>query len=42
MCNKAYGRLTMKLDIDKIKENLKTSLLGQNIIYREEIESTQQ
>ena len=31
----------MKLDIERIKNNLKTAFLGQNIIYREEIESTQ-
>lgn len=31
----------MKLNIDKIKNNLKTEFLGQNIIYREEIDSTQ-
>lgn len=31
----------MKLDIKKIKNNLKTSFIGQNIIYKEEISSTQ-
>ena len=30
-----------KLDIEKIKTNLKTSFLGKNIIYNEEIDSTQ-
>ena len=30
-----------KLDIEKIKTNLKTSFLGKNIIYHEEIDSTQ-
>ena len=31
----------MKLDIEKIKSNLKTSFLGKNIVYHEEIDSTQ-
>lgn len=31
----------MKIDIEKIKQNLNTSFLGQNIIYYEEIDSTQ-
>lgn len=31
----------MKLDIKKIKNNLKTFFIGQNIIYKEEISSTQ-
>ena len=30
-----------KLDIKKIKSNLKTSFLGKNIVYHEEIDSTQ-
>ena len=30
-----------KLDIKKIKLNLKTSFLGKNIVYHEEIDSTQ-
>ena len=30
----------MKLDIEKIKSNLKTSFLGKNIVYHEEIDST--
>ena len=31
----------MKLDIKKIEENLDTSFLGRNIIYHEQIDSTQ-
>lgn len=31
----------MKIDIEKIKENLRTNLIGRNIVYHEQIDSTQ-
>lgn len=31
----------MKIDIEKIKENLRTNIIGRNIVYHEQIDSTQ-